>query len=55
MKKLVKKILGRTYMSALHIPCLFLRAAKKQLGGLATCGILTPYVEISYQFVFSVL
>jgi hypothetical protein len=29
--------------------------AKKQLGGLATCDLLTPYAEIPYQFIFGVL
>jgi hypothetical protein len=48
MKKLVKKILGHIYLSALHIPFVFLWVAKEQLGGLATCGLLNSYIEISY-------
>jgi hypothetical protein len=54
MNKLVKKRLGCSHLSALHIPILFLSVVKKQLGGLATCDILTPYAEIPYQFVFAV-
>jgi hypothetical protein len=55
MKKLVKKNLWCTHLSALHIPFLFLPMAKKQPGGLATCDLLTPCAEIPYQFVFGVL
>ena len=55
MKKLVKKNLWYTHLSALHIPYLFLSAAKKQLEGLATCDLLNLYVEIPYQFAFAAL
>jgi hypothetical protein len=55
MKKLVKKILGCTHLPTLHISFLFLSAAKNQLRGLATYDLLTPYTEIPYQFVFTVI
>jgi hypothetical protein len=48
MKKLVKKNLWHTHLSALHILYLFLSAANKQLGGLVTCDLLTLYAEIPY-------
>jgi hypothetical protein len=46
----------RAYLSVCFAyPMSISLSGQEATGGLATCGLLTPYVEISYQFVFAVL